>query len=112
MKASYPTPLTTSNALELVVKQPSEAEPIENRDPEIFGSRIFGSIYAREGSITGGNYVFSVASAGDTAGLISYAAGGSTRICTFNANAQKNIYRDVTTVQVDGLFGLYLIRFQ
>ena len=37
MKASYPTPLTTSNALELVVKQPSEAEPIENRDPEIFG---------------------------------------------------------------------------
>lgn len=90
----------------------SESSKFRVCGSNIYDPNIFGSIYAREGSITGGNYVFSVASAGDTAGLISYAAGGSTRICTFNANAQKNIYRDVTTVQVEGLFGLYLIRFQ
>lgn len=67
-------------------------------------------MYAREGSISGGEGVFKVTPAGDAAGLISYGSGGQTRVCTFNANAQKNIYSDVTTVQVDGLFGLCLIR--
>lgn len=72
---------------------------------------IWGNLYAREGSITGGEGVFKVTPAGDAAGLISYGTGGQTRVCTFNANAQKNIYRDVTTVQVDGLYGMMLIRY-
>ena len=73
---------------------------------------IFGVLFAREGSITGGDSaLFKVTPAGDVAGLISYGTGGQTRVCTFNANAQKNIYRDVTTVQVDGLYGMMLIRY-
>ena len=44
-------------------------------------------------NITGGDSaLFKVTPAGDVAGLISYGTGGQTRVCTFNANAQKNIY--------------------
>ena len=76
------------------------------------GPNIFGALFAREGSITGGDEVlFKVTPAGDVAGLISYGTGGQTRVCTFNANAQKNIYRDVTTVQVDGLYGMMIIHY-
>lgn len=72
---------------------------------------IWGTLWAREGSITGGAGSFSVQPAGDTAGLINYVNGGSTRVVSLNASALKNIYGDATTVQVDALKGYMLIRY-
>jgi len=116
LKASYPTPLTTSNALELVVKQPSEAEPIENRAPEIFGRPNSSGILR----VIDGTYgVFSSESTGvfkvmpGTNKINVTVSGGyqGDNHANFDLSGGNSIYGASSTVQPKTMRGYWLIRF-
>ena len=112
MKASYPTPLTTSNALELVVKQPSEAEPIENRDPEIFGQfpNSWGAFTVKYGFLSTANGSFAVESQVSTNVSASSSGGDKYEVANYSAQRGNAIYGSSSTVQPSSLYGLLLIR--
>lgn len=71
---------------------------------------IIGTLYAREGSITGGEAAFEVHSAGDSANMLQSSYGGSTRVTTFEASRVNTTFGNSSTNQPSSLRALALIR--
>ena len=71
---------------------------------------ILGTLYAREGSITGGEAAFEVHSAGDSANMLQSSYGGSTRVTTFEASRVNTTFGNSSTNQPSSLRALALIR--